>query len=184
MNYSVQCPHWHELYPHWVLAQCTSSSSSSTSSTRSTSMQLVHNELQGAVSPLPLVVRVTPLPGWCGTSSHPGMRSGNLKKYEIDNISQTVNFEPDSNRFPGKFLKVDLSHSGIGLLIGCEQKMHDFDSTFFYFWWVTDEAFQFLKLFAKRLLHWLQCWGCVSVFEMSQSIFTKIKRLKCETNYM
>ena len=106
----------------------------------SSCVQLVHNELQRAVSPLPLVVRVTPLPGWCSTSSHPGMRSGNLKKYEIDNISQAVNFEPDSNRFPGKFLNVDLSHSGIGLLIGCEQKMHDFDSTFFYFGWVTDEA--------------------------------------------
>ena len=122
------------------------------------SVQLVHNELQRAVSPLPLVVRVTPLPGWCGTSSHPGMRSGNLKKYEIDNISQTVNFEPDSNRFPGKFLKVDLSHPGIGLLIGCEQKMHDFDSKFFYFWWFIDEArrkkqgFQFLKHLTKILM--------------------------------
>ena len=73
-------------------------------------------------SPSPLVVRVTPLPGWCGTSSHPGMRSRNLKKYEIDNISQAVNFERDSNRFPRKFLNVDLSYSGIGILIGCEQK--------------------------------------------------------------
>ena len=58
------------------------------------------------------------------TSSHPGMRSSILKKWEIDNISQAVNFKRDSNRFLGKFLNVNLSHSS-SILIGCEQKNAD-----------------------------------------------------------
>ena len=55
---------------------------------------------------------------------HPGMRSSILKKWEFDNISQAVNFKRDSNRFLGKFLNVNLSHSG-SILIGCEQKNAD-----------------------------------------------------------